>query len=1018
MPVIHSNTNSVDYAPNSGVWSQVRSLASKPYVFMKWNINPLSPSTDGPADALRRINESANRGLQRAALSGVKIEPVAGHFHRELNQLLAQPRKGHVEKRDPTETVGPVANVRPTDPEITRAIPLQVRVEDTDWKGEMDKHREDLTAKLSAFSAALIMRSLCTNEDNDNATLLKIAGQVTKPEETASLWDLFTSNYQPTFFQKLKAGLFYWVCYKTSLITNTVKSYLKSFVDSMTEDFPTDDSQTWSKLIKKLLENTHEFLIQDIGASKAFALAVQPDGDVEKYRKRAIEKHYGNSLEGLCRTFSKKVVNDEYTVPFFEAFQKIPVIGYVFQAFQWLINKIVIRNVMKFFILPPALKSAVENGIEATEPHNLPFALAITKFLNKQMDNLREKLDSPSTTPPPPQLPGTELLSPVIKELKMVLDLEPLKTQHELRQKFQEFKNEKWFKEKFVEESIQDGIKDGCYFLFDFLNETAKSRELFAHALRNACDLFAVHPVDRTALMAEFNEEQLKLKRTSREIFEKLIDKTVEKKVSPIKPEEKAKQITKEAFADGQIVAKKTFDELTKLCEQMNLKVANSSNIQTEIASFLQIMQVAASRKETHERIEKLEPVDRDAIWRLSTPLFEKAAHLEERLLHLQELQDYYTSHVEAVKHLNTLKEVLETVHNQLDTQPRHLGKLIDNLQKPCKEIRKILGERAPLTRHLEAMIKEISDLSEAIAKEQQVIVAIHAFYPPRLPNQQVEQEGLLEQLLNYQRGIHVPGFQPKACLKEIGKYLEFFSPDEQKSLRELIDDGSHLEEKWPRLSLLLQRIYEAHREIKDRDSATLNEKLRTAEQWSREKIAKYTQVKDQDHAQMQREMRDVSTEVNNLRNDAYKAQLNLPFHFTSSQIKTTAAIAGAVIGVGLTPLGAIGAGIGAALFTGARNLSGLSDKKSDAIGKTAGSLAAGAAAAYLFPAAAPLISLSGATLTGWNYDHVAHKTSQDEVLPKVMEIFDNAHALLTRSSRIWLATSTRAMQAMTSSAG
>lgn len=1056
MPVqLHSNTDLVHgpagAAPPIGknapdlrtLWERtwdfgggVKQTCSKPLLMMGFNINPLSSSTEGPASALRNIDEIANKGLQRAVLRGVKSEPVAGRLHAELDQLLIQDKRVNNPKKDPIPVVGAVAVIPPLqpDPDVTRAIPLQAHVDATNWQEEMTKYRKELGCKLSAFSALMQMREKCGIKEKDNINLLKIVEKATKPGATETLWDLFTNHkdaegrpvYDLTMSQKCKAGWFYWSCYQSSLINNTIESYMETFIEEMTDGLTSESNQMRFKLIRKLLENVNEFCVEDIGATKAFAFALEPNGDLEKYRRRTIEKHYGNSLEDLCKGFSKAVVTGDYKVPFFRRFQSIPVIGLFFQIFEWFVNRFIIQSAMKSSILPPALKSAVENGIEATEPHNLPFALEMTRFLNTQMETLRTNFD-PTSNSTPPQLPGTEIISPTIKNLMLVLDLEQLKTQPELRRKFQDIETGKWFADRKIEDIIQEGIKDACHYLFNHLNTTAKSGELFANLLRLSCAPFSAQGKTHAVLMAEYKEEQLKLKRSAGDLFQKIIHSAVAKKVGGSKPED-AKKTAKDAFDDGQTVAKKAFDELKKLCEKMTEKIDHSAqapipenNVQPDIAAFLQIMQVYANRKEIQDRINNLQGVDRDAIWRLVTPLYERAAKLEKKILGLQELQDEYPAHVSVANQLKFINELLESVRNQFHAQPRHLrNPLIQTLDKTCEEIGRSLGAEAPATRQLKGDIKLISDLSESIAKEQQVIDALHAFYIPRV-GQEVEQVGLLVQLLNYERGIHPRGFQPKACLKEIDRYLEFFPAEEQNELRVLIDNGSNMRAKWAQLSLLLQRIYEHHIEIKDRDAAKLDEALLTTGRWTKDKILKYTLLKDQDHTKMQKEIREISTDVIHLRSDAYRAQLDLPFYFTSGQTKFATAAVGAGIGWGLVgfggfvggPLGAaVGAGLGALAYTGFQNLSGLLGKKPGAIGWTAGLTAAGTAAAYLIPGAPAVIGIGGGALTGLNAVETVHANAQDKVLPEVMEKFDNACKLML-APRIYLAFTTRVMQTL-----
>jgi hypothetical protein len=1082
-------------AQNHGLWTRIarfgvnaKQWASKPTILGGFNINPLSPAHKGPSDALRRIDDFATQGLKRAQISNVPTDTVAGRFHAELDRLLQSDKIGS-QPKDAHHTVGPVAVIPtlPLDPEVTKAIPLQARLDDTDWKKEMDNHRDVLARKASAFGAAWEMRDLAGIQEEDNLNLMRIVERTTKVGSTETLCDAFINLkdkdgktvYNLSFFDKIKVGWFYWTAYQTSLIDNTVGAILKKFFEGITEGLTSADDKPRLKLIRAFLEEVNEFLIEDMGATKAFANAIEPDGDVEKYRDRTIKRRYGK-LEDLCKKFSEASMKGKAApwVPILDRFHKIPVIGLVSKAFEWVVNRFIIQRVLKNSILPPGLKSLVENSLEATEPHNLPFALALTRFFNKQIDALRVKLNSKTSTPLPPELPGTEIVSPLIKHLMCFLELEPLKTQSELKHKFQEIDNGKRFDNRKIEEYIQAALKESFRSLFEHLNKTAASGELSANLLQLTCATFSPQVTDYEAQLAEFKEEELKLKKSAGGLFKQIIHQAIDEKFGGSKPED-AKEMAAEAFQDEQNVAKLVFkgkqDEngvtvlrgLVELCQKMTEKIDRSAqaptpenNIQPDIAAFLQTIQVYGNHKKIQDRIDSLEKNDRAAIWRLVTPLYERAGNLVDRVLVLQELQDEYPAHTAVTNRLKFIKQLIESIRNQFHAQPRHLrNPLTKTLERTCDEIGKSLGEKAPATLRLKGYIKSISDLTESIANEQEVIDAIHAFYPPRELGQVVEQEGLLEQLLHYEQGVSPPTFQPKACRAELAEKLKHFPAEEQRQLREVIGDGRELAVKWAQLSPLLQGIYERHRATKDLDSAKLEEALRIAQQWTEEKIGKYTLVKDENHTAMQREMREISAETLHLRDDINRTNLELPFYFSSQTTKIMSATAGIGIGVGLTALGAavagpagaaIGAGMSSAIYTGTQNLSNLIDLKPGAWTKTVGSFAAGTTAAYtgsavasyiggtrifnaakhvasyipgltttvaMIPGAPDLISGGALALTGLNVEQAAHNVGQDKALPQVMKIFENAYEAATRSPRIPHAALTRAMLALSAGA-
>jgi hypothetical protein len=1045
-----------------------RRAAGKPLLIMNLDINPISASPEeGPDEALGNIDRLAKEGLRRAKIKNTLYEEITGGLHAHFDETQSRPSESAA-ARQAAPMVGAVATIPAlgTDPEVTRPIPLQTRVAETDWKKRAEENRKNLARKASAFTALIQMRDACGIKERDNLNLLQIVEKATRDGATESLWDLFVNHrdtenklvYDLSLFQTLKAKWNYWAYYKTSLIDNTVGSYIKSFVAEMEEGLTSE--HTLSQLTGHLLRNANEFFIQDIGATRAFANATEPLGDVEKYRRRAIENHYGHSLEALCQTFSKKMINEEYTVPILDRFHDVFLIGLFSRALEWFINRFVIRKAMKSSILPPLLKSAIENGVESTAPHNLPFTVAFTKFLNQQMDNLRDILKNPSSDAPPLQLPGTERLPETIRHLKTVLDLEQLKTQPELRRKFQEIdqgSNGKGVIDNQIEEAIQKGIVTSCHHLFAHLAKMAQSRELSSNLLELSCIPFSSQARDHAALMAEYREEQLKLKKSAGELFKKVIDAEVAKMMRGPNSED-ATKAAEAAFNDGKKVAEETFDELKRLSEQITQKINRSgqaltpeNNVQADIAVFLQRLQVLANRKELQDRIAGLQEKYRNAIYRQVNPFYQRVEQLAEQMLRLQGLQDEYPANAAVVGHLRFVREVLSSIRTQFHAQPRHLrNPLIQTLRKTCEEIGQSLGQRAPATLRLDGFIQSLSDLSDNIAREQQVIDAIHAFYPPR-EGQEAGGQGLLEQLLSYEQGVHSPGFQPRACLNEIDRQLECFPESEQRELRELIDDGSDLSAKWTRLGSILQRIYETHIENKNRDAARFDTALASTSRWTDEKIEKFTLVKEKDHADMQAEMRKISAEVARLRADAFGAKVELPFSLTAKQAQVTlAAVGGAVAGGLLGAVGnlagptgrVVGAGAGAALYPLIGRFSGLHDKQPGAMLTVARNFALGSLTAFVWPeiltpylpteqlisylpnrlisylpgwmasslsapvvsylpSRATLIGAAGVAATGYNLEQSVRQNAKDKVLPRVLKTFEDAYELGTRSSSL-----------------
>jgi hypothetical protein len=452
-------------------------------------------------------------------------------------------------------------------------------------------------------------------------------------------------------------------------------------------------------------------------------------------------------------------------------------------------------------------------------------------------------------------------------------------------------------------------------------------------------------------------------------------------------------------------------------------------------------MQVLAGRKELQEELKNIKGVDRDAIWGVITPLIGRAERIQERVLKLQELQDHYPSHAAVVVHLNEMRDLMRSIREQFHAQPRHLqNPLIQSLGKTADDITTCLGAKAPLRIRLQQFIVEISALSESIVKEQQAIDAIHKLYPPRDHVDDDTPEGLLDQMLNYERGVHPSGFKPQACMAEIGKYLVHFPAEERIELERIIGNGSNLRTKWAQLGESLQRIFTRHSQAKNRDKALLDQTLDTSTNWVQEKTLKYNLVKQDDHNKMQAEMDAISTEVAALRRDTQRMDLNLSVSLPSGAYGALCATLGPTVGGAIgslfgSLLGPAGTVAGAFLGAGVGKLArGVGDNAANeskhfvrTLAKKTVGAAATAAATYAFaPAALAVAGVSAASaalattgayastaaFAGWSVVQAGQSGIENRIFNNVWNIFGQAYKFVLQP-RIYKAATTRAMKVL-----
>lgn len=1019
---------------------------------------------EGPIDTLRRIDEAADRGLRRAKTRDVPLEPVAPRLHGAIDLRLGIQANAERAAAVNAAQVGAVADIHPLlpDDEVTRAPHLQDRVDATPYSEKIKEYQKQLTEQLTIFATLLQMRarSGCGEKEKNNLALISLVKRATAGGNPPSVWTLFTEHYKPTFFQKIQAAWFYCIYYLTSLISNTVNAYLGESIKNVIDDFVKTSVETRALFFSTSLRNINQFLIADIQASKDFAYE-KDHGDREAYQDRAIERHYGFSLSELCRKFSEKKV-EEYSpqVEFFKDFKGIPILKWGFQAFEWFVNRFIIQRSMKSWILPGVLESAVNTGIEATQPHNLPFSLSMTRFFTGRLEVLRRKLEEKDKNPKPGNFPGTEALPETIKYLKLALALEKRRTSPEekpvtpleLRRKFEEIEaNKGWGLKPKIAKGIENSIVESGNLLFNYLHENAE--ELCALALEQSLSPFKAEVSDQVLLEAEYRAEKLKLLRTAKAVFKELVDRGVSEAINGTDAED-SWQIANDSFDDQREIARISIEELSAICARMAQKIGDSreaptpeNNVQTDIASILQIMQVLAGRKEFQEEFDHVKDVDKNAIRRIFTPLFKRMERIQKQVLLLQELQDHYPSHAAVVAHLHEMKDLLRSVRDQFHAQPRHLqNPLIQSLGNTADEITRCLGAKAPLHLKLQGYIGEISQLSDNLVKEQEAIDAIQQLYPPRNDDDENLPQGLLDRMLDYQRGVHPRGFSPRACLAEIGKCLAHFPAGERIELERIIGNGSNLKSKWMELGGAMQRIYTRHLQNKNRDKALLDVKLDTATAWVQEKTVKYNLVKEKDHNEMQAKMTAISTEVGALKRDVENMQLNL----SSTPPRSAMAVINRALPLGLPAAGVAVCALSRALFgwspgfgslgpvlKGVASLaggvagqslegkSGTSDSSWKAIGtKAVIAGAAGLASSYFgwIPASLAYLGVADSIAkwgalatfgyTGWGITKAFKSYTASDANNQVWELFNNAYDL-SLHPRVPKAAITRAMVEM-----
>jgi len=1025
-PSSSSKTNLLTHSTidSGSMWKTIKSVGyavkqvfCRPLIACGFDINPFGLSPVDPSDMIDQIKQIANQGLEHASRNHIFGYPQVEQTHtRKIEEVLLS---------SAATLTAPITTF--SENNVTRAIPLETRIQNTDWVAETNKNRDNLALKSSNYITLLLMSSWAGIVESDGFALFKLSGISTKPEETRSLWQIFINKYgnDLSWFKKFKAGLIYWTVYKFPLIPNIINTYLKSFIDYSTHKL----TNSTDAILKVILDNVNDFLLEDLRATKEFAASSETgSGGLEELRQKAIDSKFRFDLPNLCKKVSAKFIDKSAPhVTYFKTLGSIPIVGRFFKFSEWVVNRFILSKIIKYYA-PQWINSLVSNGLQTTE--NQPFKLALTDAFLKQIENYKGQLSKQNTSESTTSLTKAEkeIFSTITIRLKKVLALEGIELEDKLLEKLQ--KNKKGYFDEKMDDTITESIVTGCKTLTDYLSASARSSEFTARILELACSPFSDQSSSREDLDQKLDNRKKDLQKNSQDLFDQLITININKAFSNKKPEA-AKEKAKIAFKNSQVITQTTLTELSSLCNDITRKIDQSlsmpqrqeTNIHKDLISMLEVIKVFVDRKEFKNKINALDTLDKHAIWRELTPILRRAEIVTGKVLELQKSQDYFPTHAKIENEFKFITQFLTNISHQFHANPRHIhNSLNTTLQKSCEEISKHLGPRAKETVELTDTIHSLASLSDIIVKEQQILDALYSLSPPRHASQRIRERGLLEQLYEYGEGTHPRGFQPKICIEEIDKLVAIFPANEERELRGLIGNGSRIKEKWPQLSTLLSRIHQDHFNLKSRYSVKFNEIIAKSIEKMQTTAEGYATHKNNDHSNMKKLISEISDEIQNINHDVSHSKLNLPLYISSRQFKWLGGILGATIGSGALEQTTRSLGLASKviwkipqsiLYMGPENVGSSPALNKWTFLKTGVKIGALFATPYFLPQYASTLSrgIFGAYF-GWNIEKIGLSFGNDIVRPKIEEIFHPGYNLFI-SPRIYRAAFTRLLVAL-----
>lgn len=959
---------------------------------------------DEPRVALGKIRAVSKNGLDSVAPKG--IHPRSIDIDMEEQFTAALPNLKVNQPSAPKRMEG--------DPDATRPLDLKAKKENTNWKLKKEQNQQDLISKISVYSTLVEMSKRCDIKTGDfelmNLVKLATAKEIGKP--APSVWKLFVEKLKPSFTQKIKAGWFYFWYYKTWFITNVVETYVNRFIETVTRKL-NGTKEERAALFQDWIHNAQAFLIDDRKATEKFAEGKE-SGTLGDYRQRAIDQaHGGQTIEELCRKFAENWVDEDAPeVPFFTTFKSLPLVGWFFRGLQTLINRFIIQRTMSSSILPEVTKSVVKKGLEATEPHNLPFSISLTRFLTTQLGNLRDELEKGENMGAVPPLPGTEELGATVHALMSVLDVEDCKNKDELIAKLAALKQSKGS----VDKEIELGITRGGHFLFEYLKRTAESHELFANLLELAAEPFS-RELRQKDLLAEYSKEQDLLETTRKEVVEKLIDTSIKQAIEEVtdgsKPE-KVKQAAANSFEAKKEITKKTVDQLSKLCGSIEDKIKKSAqavtpdtDIHQDLATTLKMLQLFATQTQVRDELKQLTEVDRSAVWQIVSPIYQQISQITDKIAQLQNDQNEYISFGLDETHLQIIGDALPKLKAAIETTPSHLPSM-ETLFASVEIIKESLGTETPIYKQLKPSIDGFVTSATKIVEEQtkidilnelaRSIKALGDYYQPGSPRQ--------------------PGFKPSACRQMIQRHLEHFQ-DLRDPIMALIKDGSKIRGNIDSLTRILQPVLDQSTGVQTSERVKMAQECSTTSPWALVKSKFYGSEKEKLHAKMLAAVAQVSADVQSLKVAIDNAQLKFLTPLTETDKRAFVGTVASSIPALAWLFGGSGAvaalaGVGVAAYRGYRNWPQHSKTSYFEWAKTVGSgILTGGVAYFTGGLGAAATSLAAAH-AGANFkEHIHTVVPEHYALSETLnDIATKTHKLLI-DKRIWEAGATRILFSM-----
>jgi len=593
-------------------------------------------------------------------------------------------------------------------------------------KIETDKQVDLLVKNSSLFTTLLFIHTNRLGFEQTDAVNLAyreiLKEKIESPDE--SLWGLYMKHLggDLSFFQKIRAGFWYFLTYTIGVIPNTVESFVKNVIGEFRKAVESSNPTQLNTVFKTTIEQLTILLqLYEDSATQYVEGANNPDRvgwKLTQYQKMAIDK-LGDPLlfdkinaeqkpgedigkkmmTELCKGLTLNLVDQCFPqVQFFENLKKTTLfgirIGIVFDFVEWLIGGIInffAREMTKYY-LPANVQSLIELGLDKTLPGQYSFKIAIANSLEQQVNEFKEELKTLPATKPARLVQSSEIEG-LADRIMTTLKLKLLGEEPE-RAKVRQFLNDRSPGRTIPEEEEElriiliEGVQQ---FIYHYSKKPEKMEKLFGNLLEQSNKGFKVDRTVHTAvhykkafdglitateqLLEEAVEEGVKKE------FKHIDQKTIKEFMEGVK--DNNGRIVNEGIYDiQQKKGKYSFETLSSICAQMTARLEarnpdEGTLLLQELDHYVEILNEFGTHSKSMD-IDLYPDAVQHGFYKTFHPIYQNSIALAEQAIAIQQPQIQYDKQMKLFHRLDEINQLVE--HNA--PTPKTLRDKLDAIEK------------------------------------------------------------------------------------------------------------------------------------------------------------------------------------------------------------------------------------------------------------------------------------------------------------------------------------------------